>query len=288
MKTKFIHVTSGAERWIRELPNEALRERGLSHHSFQTSVPYYAFPDKSLDFGKPGMPILQTSVRCCRKHHKIVVWPDGRLTLTAHRGKRAQKAMKVARAMGQKYRCMDVLENYRLVCEGSYLADRKALPKELREIADQCYQIRERRNRVSQSSRFTRTLTLSERMRDRRDSMTKAYIKTLTDQDHSYACPLWNISTGRASQWQRHQNKLWFRKALLSGILGSKLSRDGINFFPTIIPDHVLDAGYGYIPANDSKGNPYWIMIERTGEQFGNSHRGMKPKWEVSSFYQDS
>ena len=287
MKTKFTHVTSGTERWIRELPNEALRKQGLSHHSFQTSVPYYAFPDKSLDFGKPGMPILQTSVRCCRKHHKIVVWPDGRITLTAHQGKRNQRAMKVARAMGQKYRCMDVLENYRLVCEGSYLADRKALPKELREIADKCYEIRQRRSRVCQSSRFPRTYDLSERMESRRRAIIKEYKERMTDGDYSMYSPLRNIEDGRCEHRSRHYNKRWFRKALLSGILGSTLVRDGISFFPTIIPDHVLEAGHGYIPANDSKGKPYWVLIERV-EEHNNLRKGKKPKWEVSSFYQDS
>lgn len=280
-RVKFVHPESGLERVIKVRNNAAMRKYGLSYQSFQHRIPSEIFPD--MEETVPGMPILEVKVRCCRKHHRLLLWPNGRLTMAAHQGKKAKQAMKVAQAMGQKYRCVEVLEAYARVCKGrDYGLDRKILPVPLLKAADAAYNMRSiRRSRRIRNDYDTKSL--SDRLHTQREKLLAAASQRVTQHDEfkRYRCRL----TGSHTIQQR--GNVWFNRALLSGIIHSDLSRDGLRFYPTLIPDHVIRAGCGYVPARDQDLKEYWIFIERTAEENIGSVKGKKPIWVVEEYQLD-
>ena len=274
-RVKFVHPESGLERVIKVRNNAAMRELGLGYQSFQHSIPYELFPDVKETV--PGMPILEVKVRCCRKHHRLLLWPDGRLTMAAHQGKKARQAMKVAQAMGQKYRCVEVLEAYRGVCEGrTYGIDKKVIPQPLLKIAERCYAMKSNRRWLQREDK-TDIMVRLEAQREKLRAAASQRV-TLHDEYQRYRCRFTN------SHGVSQKHGVWFKKALLSGIIHSDLSKDGLRFYPTLIPDHIIRAGCGYIPARDQDFNEYWIFVERTAEQNIGSVKGKKPIWVVEEY----
>lgn len=59
-------------------------------------------------------------VRCMGKLHKIIIWPDGAVTLTAHLGKVCKQRDEVYSWAGSSISCREVLDNWMLKCGGNY------------------------------------------------------------------------------------------------------------------------------------------------------------------------
>lgn len=280
-KVKFVHAESGLERNIKVGPNALLRTNGLSYHSFQANIPHRLFPD--IGEQVPGMPVAEWKVNCCRKRHRIILWPNGQLTLASHQGKRARQAMKVAQAMGQKYRCVEVLETYRKVCRGQAWgsADTKLLPKDLLDIAQAA-------NRMSSSRYHARRHIMPQTMKDRasvrRTKLIEGVIGDVTGTPNIWNSPMRGKIGGQFVRFHESEGP-WFKRVFLSGMLQSELTMHDKKFFPTMVPQHVIDAGYGYIGCLDEKGKPYWVMVDRVAEERLNSRKGKKPFWMVGSFY---
>jgi hypothetical protein len=231
-----------------------------------------------------NMPVLEMQVNCCRKRHKIILWPNGRLTLASHQGKRARQTMAVAQAMGQKYRCAEILEAYRTVCAGRGWGEhRKSLPVQLRLIAEAAHKMQSGRYR----HRWKESVdSLAHRQADRKSKMINDKVEEVTGERSIHMSPLRGM-IDRTSVRFHEKESAWFKRAFLSGILRSELFMDGQKFFPMLIPEHVVRQGFGYVAAYNQKGEPYWIMIERSSEmEYLKSQKGERPNWRVMSFYE--
>ena len=185
--------------------------------------------------------------------------------------------------MGQKYRCVEILETYRNVCSGkSWVNDyRKILPKDLADIADAAYHMASPRYR----NRNTESLESPKvRARARKDKLLRAKLEEVTGTDKLWQSPIRDKIGGGWVRFQESEGP-WFKRVFLSGMLQSELTMHDKKFFPTMVPQHVIDAGYGYIGCLDEKGKPYWVMVDRVGEEYLNSRKGKKPFWMVNSFY---
>ena len=283
-RVKFVHSESGLERVIKVKPNTLMCVNGLSYYNFQNRIPLELFPSKQSEVTQiPGMSVAQFKVRCCRKHHRIILWPNGRLTLAAHQGKRARQAMKVGRAMGHKYRCAEVLEAYRRVCTGSCWGEhRKILPVELLKIAEAAYNMRH--SRIRNHSSNLNDDTMEQRAQARKVKLIEAVVNEVTGQPNLWRSPMSGKVGGGHVRFHESERP-WFKRVFLSGMLQSNLSMDGKKFFPTLVPEHVIRTGFGYVGGLDEKGNPYWVMLDRVGEKHLDSRTGKKPTWIVNSFY---
>ena len=281
-RVTFVHPESGLERDIKVGPNALLRENGLSYYSFQSNIPHRLFPD--IEEQVPGKPVAEWRVNCCRKSHKIILWPNGRLTLASHQGKRARQAMKVAQAMGQKYRCAEILETYREVCSGKAWGGgyRTILPGKLADIAEAACRMSSPRFR--QRMPTDRSLDLKGRAQARKVKMIEDLIGEVTGIASVWNSPMRGKIGGGFVRFHESEGP-WFKRVFQSLMLKSELSKDGKRFLPTMVPDHVIDAGYGYIGCLDAFGKPHWVMVDRIGEQHLDSRQGKKPTWIVNSFY---
>ncbi len=281
-KVKFVHPESGLERDIKVGPNDLLRKNGLGYYSFQANIPHRLFPDVGEQV--PGMPVAEWKVRCCRKHHRIILWPNGRLTLAAHQGKRAKQAMKVGQAMGQKYRCAEILKTYREVCSGKAWNNsyRSILPRGLADIAEAAARMSGPRYKLQNHGVCERTMKA--RAQERRTKLIEGVISDVTGTPSIWNSPMQGKIGGGHVRFHESEGP-WFKRVFLSGMLQSSLSKHGKKFFPTMVPEHVIEVGYGYIGCLDEKGKPHWVMVDRVGEEHLNSRKGKKPTWIVSRFY---
>lgn len=274
-KFQFTHEPSGLSRTIRVLPRNQAKGFGLSHFHYQWAVPCDAFPD--VEEEKPGMPVLEVKVRCCRKHHRILLWPDGRLTLADHQGKRAKKAMDVGRAMGMKYRCADVMNAYIDVCRGRWDADKSVLPAPLLKAAYKAKAFGDNRKQYRYSlERKCLVPSLRSRAEERR-------LKVWRNSQEAVFGPGSQVTNRFFSRFVNSVQHCddWFVRALSSGILASNLSIGGNDFFPNLIPPNVLVDGIGFLPATDQNGGKWWIEIHRDDSVEVNRHKGEKPNWTV-------
>jgi hypothetical protein len=192
--------------------------------------------------------------------------------------------MKVAQAMGQKYRCVEILETYRAVCSGkawdkSY---RSILPKGLADIAEAAARMGSPRYRLQNDGVCERSMKA--RAQERRTKLVERVIGDVTGTPNIWNSPMRGKVGGQFVRFHESEGP-WFKRVFLSGMLQSELTMHDKKFFPTMVPQHVIDAGYGYIGCLDEKGKPYWVMVDRVAEERLNSRKGKKPFWMVGSFY---
>jgi hypothetical protein len=251
-------------------PREALRNQGLAGGYFETWVPWQAFPDCPEEI--PGMPVMSFKVRCQRRHHKILIWPNGRITLTAHLGKQGTQAAKVAEMMGQDIRCFEILKNWRS-CISGYSSMRKHLPKDLHPVLDRCIEVRVTRRHGKRDWRpHTRDQKCEEEtFLKRADRVRKQRMLGAVEAWYSERQPL---STTDAQGYRRFTNaakwdsmgeianrKTWSRTMFSSGIAQSTLLWEGFVICPVSVPPSTLEDGAGPCLAWLPNEERVWIRI---------------------------
>ena len=290
-RVTFRHEASGLERTLSMRDNGALQNGGHRLSYFQSE-----FPRHSWEFGDKFDEVSQTlevKVRCCRKHHRIILWPNGRLTLAAHQGKKARQTMQVARALGQTYRCVEILKAWRIVMDGpSWQSDeaRKILPAELKKAADLAKAVRQNRR----STRYRMAPSHPPSTNDRYNRRLRHHKKIMSSKgEEVFGRSDWrssgigkvfkkNAQTGRHTFIFAHEQDEWWRNGIVSGILSSKLRLGDRKFFPIFIPNHVIAKGSGWIPAINCRYKQVWIEIQKTDERI---HRNKERYyWKVVTY----
>jgi len=260
-----IFHSEGFTRRVKVVPRVSLREKGAHWYNFQTCLPTKVVDD----LGGYGdrMPVVVCKVRCQRHKHKIIVWPNGRITLAAHSGKRAVQAAKVAEALGQTVRCFEVMKLWQHAISTPYdSADaKKQLPKELQALVKPIHKLvagrgANHRNVVQRSP-------LATQISSRRRGLIYALIQSSRNswvQRRELESIL--VNSGSYQQQDQIQSSInvgdWGKMMLKAGIAQSNLEFEGKKYFPISIPPNVSERGVGWCLCQGGDAR-YWLWIER-------------------------
>ena len=278
-RVTFRHEASGLERTLSMRDNDALRNGGHHLSYFQSAFPRHLKAEFGDKFDEVSQ-TLEVKVNCCRKRHRIILWSNGRLTLAAHQGKKARQTMQVAQALGQTYRCVEILKAWRTMLDGpSWQSDeaRKILPVELRKAADLAQTVRQNRRSI----RYRMAPSHPPSTNDHYNRRFRHHKKIMASKgEEVFGRSDWrssgigkvfkkNAQTNRYTFIFAHEQDEWWRNGIVSGILSSKLHLDslGSKYFPIFIPNHVVAEGSGWIPAIDDRYKQVWIKIQKTDER---------------------
>jgi len=250
---------------------------------FGARVPWKTFPDVEEEL--PGMPVLEFKVRCQRKHHKIIIWPNGKITLSAHSGRAGVQSAKVAEALGQNIRCFEVMNEWRRAIRG-YADSRTALPKAMRPVLDECLDLKADRyhhkRRIHYSKRKL-TLPLKERLAGMRVTIRQRLLKQMRREDaiegltHEYndAFKSYLSSDYAPNLTLGVGSDVWCKRMILAGLCFSPLRFEGENYLPWKVPDRTVENGSGICMAIDAQYRVAWLVIERVS----------KRRWKVVEVY---
>ena len=254
-------------------PRLSLARQGLDGLYFETWVPRQSFPDCLEEI--PGMPVMSFKVRCQRRHHKILIWPNGRITLTAHMGKQGKCAAKVAEMMGQDIRCFDILKHWR-ECLRGYNGERKYLPKNMHPVLDACGEVRGKRRRLKLGYRpHTRDQKCDEEpFIKRADEIRRRRMFEAVAAWYSGREPLKTTDTRgyrlftHAAKWSTMgeiaERKTWSRTMFSSGIARSTLLWQGCVICPISVPPSTMEDGAGPCLAWLPDDTRRWVRIVRS------------------------
>ena len=254
-------------------PCRALARQGMAGLYFETWVPFQSFPDCEEEI--PGMPVMSFKVRCQRRHHKILIWPNGRITLTAHSGKRGKQAAKVAEMMGQDIRCFDILKHWRNCLRG-YTSEKKHLPKDMHPVLERCEELygHRRRNKRDWQPHTRDQKCDEEPFIKRADEIRKRRMTEAVEAWYSELQPLTPSDTRgyrlftHAAKWgtmgEIAERKVWSRTMFSSGIAQSVLLWQGDVVCPVSVPPSTIEDGAGPCLAWLPNGERRWVRIVRS------------------------
>ena len=261
-KTYYCEGFSHTVRKVSVAEKHAIRGRAYAL-SFQSAGRYIG--------DVPEIPMV-IRVRCQRHKHKIILWPDGNLTLASHAGGTGMQAAKVAEMMGQTIRCFDVIKAWRECMAGE--ASRKHLPKELQPVSDVLVQLRKsRRAYCRRSSDEPLRIPFSKRIREAKQGAVERAMGRMNEGTRG-SIPWNNFS--RAFRYygkidanlpgvddNRLANDEWLATMFPSGIGLSDLEISGKRFFPVSVPKKTIIDEEGWCLAHDE--GLVWLWIERVG-----------------------
>ena len=269
----------GLEGRVRVLPRNAMVERGIDNLYFSTHVPRNSFPDVHEEV--PGLSVMSFKVRCQRRHHKILVWPNGRMTLTAHMGKQGKQAAKVAEMMGQCIRCFDVLTAWREAL--NHRVECSSLPKPLQPVLMSVFTVKNsRRMREYQERKADAPVPFSKRINSTRKSRLTACIDqwfesgvSRTPEIEARRTAFREVFLYGSAITSNVSHESWSRLALCSGIAQSRLLLRNQVVLATVIPPDVPKNGRGWVLVRGDLGKrgftADWVYIEQTGSRLKSS-----------------
>jgi hypothetical protein len=242
---------------------------------FSTFIPANHFPD--VEEAVPRMPVMAFKVRCQRRHHKIIIWPNGRITLAAHIGRSSMQAAKVAEVLGQKIRCFEVIRLWRKALAG-YGDCKKDLPKPMQDLVDSCRIISGHRGRQQdrRSPLSTRDRAYQLRCRMRKNLLTELEEENPISSQHlRYVLNGWNTSDGVKAQFNiKRSLEEWSKEMIPAGLAYHPLrfhEKDGRIL--RLIPFHVapstiaLGTGPCLCWSEHAGAGVVWAWIERNGKR---------------------